>query len=120
MRSVACVVSIRSDWFHGMDLLVNIATTPPRADNSQTGWTWSIRRTSIAKMHTVNGESGGWPPLSVSSGERDVVVLEREGADALAGRREIRVEHGGRGHEDGRLADTAPEVVRRHDDRFDL
>src|ERR1700745_4468068 len=56
----------------------------------------------------------------VPSGERDIVVLERERADAVASGREIRIENGGRGHEDGRFAHAAPEVARWHDDRFDL
>src|SRR5262245_6703628 len=41
--------------------------------------------------------------------EPDVVVLQRERAVALAGRREDGVEHGRRGDEDRRLADAAPE-----------
>src|SRR5262245_4255992 len=39
-----------------------------------------------------------------SSCERDVVVLERDRANALAGGGKKRVEHGGRGDEDRRLA----------------
>jgi hypothetical protein len=35
---------------------------------------------------------------------------------ALAGRREDGVEHGGRRHRDGRLADAAPEAAGRHHD----
>src|SRR6185369_15421746 len=51
---------------------------------------------------------------------RDAVVLERERADALAGRRGERVEHRRRGHADRRLAHAAPEPAGRHDDRLDL
>src|SRR5829696_1275929 len=43
----------------------------------------------------------------------EIVVLERQVADALAGRGEDRVEHGGRRHRDRRLADAAPEAARR-------
>src|SRR5260370_37515669 len=45
---------------------------------------------------------------------------QRERPNALAGRGEDGVEHGGRGHENRRLAHTAPESTRRHDDRLDL
>src|SRR5262249_35063925 len=54
------------------------------------------------------------------SRELDVVSLERERADALAGRREEGIEHGRRGDEDRRLTDAAPEAAGRHDDDFDL
>ena len=57
------------------------------------------------------------PPLAFRSGRGascrlDVVVLQRNRADAPAGRREVGVEHGRRGHEDGGLADAAPEAAR--------
>jgi hypothetical protein len=39
------------------------------------------------------------------------VVLEREGADALARRGEERVQHRRGGDADGRLADPAPEAA---------
>src|SRR5215831_5314490 len=55
-----------------------------------------------------------------SSRERDIVVLQRDRADALARCRKERIEHGRRSHEDRRLADAAPESTRRHDDRFDF
>src|SRR5262245_4063793 len=42
-------------------------------------------------------------------GSDDAVILQRERADTLARRREIRVEHRGRRHRDGGLADAAPE-----------
>src|SRR6266568_8134488 len=48
------------------------------------------------------------------------MILQRERADALAGRGEDRVENGGRGHEDRWLAHTAPESAGRHDNRLDL
>src|SRR5262249_39187102 len=54
------------------------------------------------------------------SREVDVVSLERERADALAGRREEGIEHGRRGDEDRRFTDAAPEAAGRHDDDFDL
>src|SRR6476646_5533311 len=52
--------------------------------------------------------------------ERDVVVPQRERADALARGGKVRVEHGGRGDADRRLADATPETAGWHDDRFDL
>src|SRR5262249_1746234 len=55
-----------------------------------------------------------------SSRERDVAVLQRDRADALARCRKERIEHGRRSHEDRRLADAAPESARRHNDRFDF
>src|SRR5262245_28057849 len=57
---------------------------------------------------------------AASSCERDVVVLERDRANALAGGGKERIEHGGRGDEDRRLAHTTPEPARRHDDRLNL
>src|SRR5262249_26902736 len=48
------------------------------------------------------------------------VILHWQRADPFAGRREVRVEYGRRGHADRGLADTAPGPARRHDDRFDL
>src|SRR6476660_975837 len=65
--------------------------------------------------------SGG--PLGrrpIALGQAQAVVLERGLTVALAGRRCDRVEHRGRGHEDSRFADAAPESARRHDDRLDL
>src|SRR6266566_6632986 len=57
---------------------------------------------------------------SLSLRERDVVGLQRDRVDALAGRGKVRVEHGRRGYEDRRLADAAPETAGWHEDRFDL
>src|SRR6266511_4648729 len=62
--------------------------------------------------------AGAAAPLSLR--ERDVVGLQRDRADALAGRGKVRVEHGRRGYEDRRLADAAPETAGWHEDRFDL
>src|SRR5437867_4528553 len=50
----------------------------------------------------------------------DAVVLQRDRAEALAGRGEERVEDRRRGYADRRLADAAPEPAGRHDDRLDL
>src|SRR5262245_15999015 len=79
------------------------------------------------RSHGAARKSGGHkgrryvaPNRCAASGERDVVVLERDRADALAGRREERVEHRRRRHEDGRLADAAPEAAGRHDARLDF
>src|SRR6185437_15836015 len=61
------------------------------------------------------------PPLPWRSGDLQVVVLQRERADALAGGPEVGVEDGRRGNQDGRLTDAAPRgVAARHDDRFHL
>src|SRR5437667_3794634 len=60
------------------------------------------------------------PSVLRSSGDLQILVLQRERAVSLAGRREDGVEHGRRGYEDCRLADAAPEVVARHDDRLHL
>src|SRR5215213_3125061 len=49
----------------------------------------------------------------------EVVVLERQVADALAGRGEDRVEHGRRRDRDRRLADAAPEAAGRDRLRLD-
>src|SRR6516165_2915613 len=52
----------------------------------------------------------------------DVVVLQRERANALPRGLEERIEHGGRGDADRRLADAAPGVAASgwHEDRLDL
>src|SRR5262249_25588282 len=52
----------------------------------------------------------------------DLLVLERQGTDALAGRRKVGVEHGGSRHADRRLAHASPRIVAAggHDDRFHL
>ena len=48
------------------------------------------------------------------------MVLQRERADALAGRREEGIEHRRRRHRDGGLADAAPEAAGRHHFRLDM
>src|SRR5262249_3215612 len=66
-------------------------------------------------------ESGGRDGRRfTSSRERDVVVLQRERSDTLAGRREDCVEHCGCGGADRRVADAPPEAPGWHDDRLDL
>src|SRR5262249_245383 len=52
----------------------------------------------------------------------DVVVLQRERADALPRGLEQRIEHGGRGDTDRRLADATPRIAASgwHEDRLDL
>src|SRR5215468_1613501 len=62
------------------------------------------------------------PPRRGVSGHLDVVVLQRERADALPRGLEERIEHGGRGDADRRLADATPGVVASgwHEDRLDL
>src|SRR5262249_25097429 len=63
-------------------------------------------------------------PLSAELGLRhlQIVVLQREGADALPGCLEIGVEHRGCRDADGRLAHATPGggAARGHDDRLDL
>src|SRR3954468_12210967 len=67
----------------------------------------------FALMDRSSGEARrrGAPP-SPSSGLAEVVVLQRQRADALARRREERVQHRRRRDRDGRLADAAPEAAR--------
>ena len=48
------------------------------------------------------------------------VILQRERSETPPRGREDRVQHGGRGHKDRGLPDTAPESARRHDDALDL
>src|SRR5207253_4762388 len=61
------------------------------------------------------------PPPLLRSGDLQVVVLQRERPDALAGGPEVGVEHGGCRHQNRRLADATPRgVAARHDDRFHL
>src|SRR5262245_45708072 len=69
------------------------------------------KRISKAKGNTLT---------SAPSHHLDPVVLQRRGADALAGRPVERVQHRRRGDADGGLADLAPETARGHDDRLDL
>src|ERR1700704_5388777 len=71
-------------------------------------------------VHPKKKAAALWPPPLLSSRHVDVVVLQRERADALAGRREVGVEHGRRRHRDGRLADAAPETTGWHHDLFHL
>src|SRR5258708_2572089 len=65
-------------------------------------------------------ETAAFTTAAWLSGEGDVLVLQRHRADALSRRREVGVEHRGRRHANGRLADAAPEAAARHDDRFHL
>src|SRR6516225_7822101 len=62
------------------------------------------------------------PPPGAFSRHLDVVVLQRERADALARSLKERIEHGGRGDADRRLADAAPRIAASgwHEDRLDL
>src|SRR5215470_8805906 len=72
---------------------------------------------SATSSSDLQVESGGplWPPpVFHNSSGADDVVLQRERADALAGRREEGIEHGRRRDRDGRLADAAPESTGRH------
>src|SRR5262250_1401796 len=79
-----------------------------------------IEHERIAIPSTCTVQARPFGRRFVSSRERDVVVLQRERADALARSGKVRVEHGGRGDADRRLADAAPETAGWHDDRFDL
>src|SRR5205823_6921146 len=96
----------------------NAALAPTRMPNTAT-------ETRVAFMLLIPEWWGGEcrrPRYVARSISRhvDVVVLQRERADALSGRREVGVHHGRRRHADGRLADAAPESAGRHDDRFHL
>src|SRR6516162_9704713 len=80
-----------------------------------------------AAAHSVNWAPFFWKVKRrlfgrrfASSRKRDVVVLQRERADALARGRKVRIEHGGRGDADRRLADATPETAGWHKGRFDL
>src|SRR6266446_4049574 len=57
---------------------------------------------------------------SRSSRRADAVVLQRDRAEALAGRRVDRVEHRRRRHPDRGLADAGPEAAGGHDNGLDL
>src|SRR5262249_35321249 len=65
---------------------------------------------------------GRKPPFTHLCRHGNLVVLERERADALARRLEIGVKHRGCRHADGRLTYAAPWILaaRGHDDRFYL
>src|SRR6266567_3119390 len=56
----------------------------------------------------------------IRSGLFQILVLEWYRADTFPRRSVNRIEHRGRGHEDRRLANAAPEAARWHDDRLDL
>src|SRR5215475_1183237 len=77
------------------------------------GWVWLAGRAWAAAV------AGRRP---IASGHLDVVVLQRERADALSGRLEERIEHRGRRDADRRLTHPAPGIAAtgREDDRFDL
>jgi hypothetical protein len=64
----------------------------------------------------------GRKAAAAASGHLDIVVLQRERADALARRLEIGIEYRGRRHADRRLANAAPRrsAARRDYDRFDV
>ena len=47
-------------------------------------------------------------------------MLERQAANALAGRGKNRIQHSGRRDGNSRFAYAAPEPAGRHDDRLDL
>src|ERR1700758_1873480 len=74
--------------------------------------------TALGQLVDIEEAAAVFGRRFASSRERDVVVLERDRSDTLAGCREERIEHGGGGDEDRRLADAAPESAGRHDDRF--
>src|SRR5215469_13216478 len=50
----------------------------------------------------------------------EVLILQRQRADALTGRREDRVKHRRGCDRDRRLPDATPEIAGRHDDDLDL
>src|SRR5665647_1257799 len=82
-----------------------------------TSWLCASRRPAVSE--NANGRRL-MAVARVTSRDAEAVVFKRDGAIALAGRREDRVEHGWRRHADGRLADAAPEPAGRHDDALYL
>ena len=80
------------------------------------------RRTQRFHLADLPKRSGGRIEAAARScqAKGDVLVLQRYRTDALAGGREVGVEHRWRGDADGRLADAAPEAAARHHDAFHL
>src|SRR5215211_7243874 len=75
----------------------------------------------------VSARAGAAPAITASASPAAFVlrgakvrILQRQGADALARRREDGVEDGGRGDRDRRLADPAPEPAGGDQHRLDL
>src|SRR5471030_145480 len=80
----------------------------------------AAEKSRIAFMVPPEKLSGGQyrPPLRLGLSHRDTVVLERERADAFAGRGRVGIEdRGGRDQNRG-FTDAAPESAARHDDGF--
>ena len=73
--------------------------------------TWRPRR---GKLHPRPGTTAS------SAALYQLYVLKRQTAHRFAGCRKNCVEHGGRNHADCRFPNAAPEVVGRHNHRFDL
>ena len=85
------------------------------------------RRDSPNNSMRPGGARRGAPSITASTATPRSLMralrscrLQRQRADALAGRGEDRVQHRGTGHRDGRLADAAPEPAGRHDHRLHL
>src|SRR5215468_10764735 len=79
-----------------------------------------VPRPTSKKLSAFKCRTRSITALRIGSGHLDVMVPQRERADALARRLEESIEYRGRGHGNGRLAYAAPESTGRHDDRLDL
>src|SRR5215472_6666065 len=113
----------------------SLSTGPPkrRFDRPEISSKRSCAQKPNPRWRIARGHSAGGAPCASTGGRRrpmrppprgvsrhlDVVVLQRERADALARGLEERIEHGGRGDADRRLADATPETAGWHDDRLD-
>src|SRR5437763_16371674 len=79
------------------------------ADASTIATTTVRRIRNMCKVRKMGAAvPSGPPPFCFALSHRDVVVLQRERADAFPGRLEVRVHHRRRRDADGRLADPAP------------
>src|SRR4051794_3996239 len=80
------------------------------------------RKLTIAPRSREKGSGGTTAAAQSSLRHADVVLAQRERADAFARRLEVGVQHRRRRDADRRLADAAPRVrsATRHDDRLDL
>src|SRR6266851_7094461 len=79
------------------------------------------RGNRMALLSLRGRRRGGRRPVKPDrSRPGEIVVHQRERADALAGRREDGIDHRRRRHADGRLADAAPKAAGRHQYRLDF
>src|ERR671910_376625 len=88
---------------------------------------WHPEQAAAPGGAAVSARAGAAPartasasPAALTSRRAQVRILQRQGADALARRREDGVEHGRRGDRDRRLPDPAPEAAGRDQNRLHL